>query len=272
VSTIEATRPSVYTNPRAHSHFLAQVGILAAIGWVGFHVGPSDFTRAQGWILILTLMTGFAVVAGHGMTGYWRGILVDNRNRMSLARLQLLAWTLVVLSAIVTAGLTNEAFGASSPLGIEIPQELWVLLGMSTVSAVAAPAVLRQKSQKAAHETELEKTVEQKQISDGGKVDKQLSTLILCNETPADARWSDLLKGDESGDAATVDLGKLQMFFFTFVLVLGYAVAIARLFDRTGAVSSLPIVDSSVNTLLGISHTGYLANKVVTHSREGGTK
>jgi hypothetical protein len=92
--------------------------------------------------------------------------------------------------------------------------------------------------------------------------------MVLRNASPSDARWGDLLKGDETGTASTVDLGKLQMFFFTFVLALGYGVAIAQMFDSTSAVTSLPVVDSTVNTLLGISHSGYLASKGVTRSRE----
>ena len=43
----------------------------------------------------------------------------------------------------------------------------------------------------------------------------------MRNRSSKDARWGDLLKGDESGNASAVDLGKLQMFFFTFILVVG---------------------------------------------------
>jgi hypothetical protein len=189
---------------------------------------------------------------------------------MSLARLQLLAWTLVILSAILTAGLANAAYGAVSPLSIHIPPELWVLLGISTTSAIASPAALSQKRDKKPDPKELEKTVAELRKGDEVNVDEHLSGVVLRNESPADARWGDTLKGDESGNAATVDLGKLQMFMFTFVLVLGYCIAIAKLFDGSGVIATMPAVDSSVNTLLGISHTGYLANKIVPHSKEGG--
>jgi hypothetical protein len=117
---------------------------------------------------------------------------------------------------------------------------------------------------------ELKKTVDQIQVADRTvKVDTTRTSVVLCNDSPEDARWGDVLKGDESGNAATVDLGKLQMFFFTFVLVLSYGVAVARLFQGAQAIAELPEVDGSMNTLLGISHTGYLANKTVSHSREG---
>jgi len=264
-----AARKSVYRSPSSYGFFLVQLVILAAIGLVGLSVAPgAALSRSRAWLLTLALMTAFAIVAGPGITGYWRGILIDDRFKMSLARLQLLAWTLVILSAIVTAGLTNIAYGGTSPLSIQIPPELWVLLGISTASAVVSPAALNQKRDKKPDSQELDKTVSELRKSDDVNVDQQLSGIVLRNESPADARWGDTLKGDESGNAATVDLGKLQMFLFTFVLVLGYAIALAKLFDGAGAITTLPAVDSSVNTLLGISHTGYLANKFVPHSKE----
>ena len=264
-----AASTSVYKNPRTYGIFVAQILVLVAIAAIGLRVRPgSSLSRSEAWLLILLLMTSFAVLAGKGITGYWRGILIDNRNRLSLGRLQLLAWTLVILSALVTAGLTNSPFGAQAALGIHVPQELWVLLGISTASAVAGPALLAQKRDKQADLRELTRTVGELERVDQVKVDVSAQSVLLRNESKLDARWGDILKGDESGNAASVDVGKLQMFFFTFVLVLGYGVEIARLFGSAGAITSLPLVDSSMNTLLGISHTGYLANKVVPHSKD----
>jgi hypothetical protein len=267
--TVATKGKSVYRDPRFHGILAAQIAILVLIGWIGLRVRPGgQFSRGEAWLLILTLMTTFAVLAGRGLTGYWRGILIDNRNKMSLGRLQLLAWTLVILSAIVTIGITNAAFGAQAALAIQVPQELWVVLGISTASAIAGPAILATKRDKAPDPAELSKTVGELRRGDEVNVDYSLSSVLLRNESFKDARWGDLLKGDESGNAASVDLGKLQMFFFTFVLVLGYAAAIGRLLDGPGAITALPVIDSSMNTLLGISHTGYLANKAAPHSRE----
>jgi len=260
---------SVYREPRTYRIFVGQIVLLALIAVVGLRVRPSGFlSRSNAWLIILVMMATFAILAGRGITGYWRGILIDSRNKMSLGRLQLVAWTLLVLSALVTAAVTNGAFGAQSTLAIHVPEELWVLLGISTASAIAGPALLAPKREQKADLRELNKTVTELERVDKVKVDVKAVNVVLTNESKEDARWGDLLKGDESGNAASVDVGKLQMFFFTFVLVLGYAVAIARQFDSAGAITALPIVDSSMNTLLGISHTGYLANKVVPHSRE----
>jgi hypothetical protein len=254
----------VYREKGSWLFLLAEVAVLAAIGWAGFLVRSNSLSRSRGWLLIMLLMGAFAIFAGRGITGYWRGILIDERNKMSLSRLQLLVWTLVVLSAIATAAITNGVFGSLDPLAINVPQELWVLLGISSVSAVAAPVLLNQKDDQKPGK-DLGKVASELKVTSDVKVDVERSTRIVRNVSPADARWGDLLKGDEAVDALTVDLGKLQMFFFTFVLALGYCVAIAQTFDTTAAMASLPVVDSTVNTLLGISHTGYLASKSMTH-------
>jgi len=260
-----------YANRGTAGFLTLQIAILSAIGWLGIQSGPNRFpgmaqlSRVQAWILILALMLLFVAVASKGITGYWRGFLIDKRNRMSLSRLQIVAWTLVVVSAILTAFLSNASPNAMS---ITVPQEVWIAIGISTTSAIAGPALLAQKERKVPNQAEKDKTIEEVSNTDKKKIDEELSTMVLRNERMSDARWGDLLKGDESGNAANIDLGKLQMFFFTFMLVLGYAVAIARLFEGSSAITALPPVDGSMNTLLGISHTGYLANKAAPHSRE----
>jgi hypothetical protein len=60
----------------------------------------------------------------------------------------------------------------------------------------------------------------------------------------------------------------MQMFLFTFILVLAYGSAIASSFATAGPTLALPVVDPGMNMLLGISHTGYLTNKAVSHTRE----
>lgn len=106
-----------------------------------------------------------------------------------------------------------------------------------------------------------------------GKDDKTDSTLfglkspVYCILAVAVAAIAMLVAGDESGNGAVVDLGKLQMFFFTFILISGYGAAIHELFAGNSVITALPAVGPGMNVLLGISHTGYLANKTVSHSK-----
>jgi hypothetical protein len=92
--------------------------------------------------------------------------------------------------------------------------------------------------------------------------------VIVRNRNPASARWGDLLKGDEAGNAAVIDLGKLQMFFTTFVLLLSYSAMLGKTFAGNGFVAALPAFSEGFNLLLGISHTGYLTYKATPHTRE----
>ncbi len=250
-------------SPGTILHLLGSVALLFAIGWIGLRWEQ----RASAWLVILVLMAAFAILNGHGITGALWGILIDSRNKMSLSRMQMLVWTLVVLSALITGILSNVARGSNSPMEIAVPSELWVLLSISTGAAVGAPALLNSKRQKQADSAELQRTVENLEKQGHPPPDVEAS-VVLRNVDIHDARWSELLKGDESGNASTVDLGKLQMFFFTFVLVCGYGAATYAMFRQGEQVTALPPVQEGMNVLLGISQTGYLAGKVVNYSKE----
>lgn len=281
-----AGRASGKTSLQDYRDLLILVLILIAIAcvslWNAWHIGEKGaalFKAKEAWTMFdgavakwrayLVLLAAFAAVAGHGVTGYWRGILVDPRNRLSLSRLQFLAWTIVVLSAVLAAAMHNLGLpGTADSLGIKVPSQIWVLLGISTTSAVGAPAVLGNKRPKKPQQQEQTQTALELANQQRSTVDTEKASIVLNYKSPADARWADLLKGDETGNGAKVDLGKLQMLLFTFVLMLGYAAAFAGGLESTKAVTSLPEVGEGLNTLLGISHTGYLANKAVAHSSE----
>ena len=235
--------------------------ILVLITWLGLTSSPDD--RATTWAKILVLMTAFAVIVGRGITGYWRGILIDSRNKMSLSRLQLLVWSLIVLSAIIAAVLSNVAVGWESPLEIDIPSQLWTLMGISMAAAVGSPAILGSVASKKVDTVKRDDVARRVKLENAINVDTNNESVVLKNVGPGDARWGDLLKGDEVGKSENVDMGKLQMFFFTFILAVGYAAAIGAIFDGGGPIVALPSVEEGMNVLLGISQTGYLATKAI---------
>jgi hypothetical protein len=230
-------------------HTLVLALILAAIAVVGIALPRTDgqlgFVGQRtivAWIAIALLVATFAAVAGHGVTGIARGVLIDDRHRLSLSRLQMLLWTVLVLSAYMAAALANIGRDAGSPLTVDIPSELWLAMGISTASLVAAPVALAYKQ---------------------SKRPGQLEAL----PDPRDSRWSDLFRGEEITDYDHLDLGKVQMFLFTVVVILGYGLALGDMFeDTTGAFATLPAVDEAVVTLLAISHAGYLTKKAVPTS------
>ena len=251
------------TPPQRFGHLAANIVILVVLVVIGVKWDPAHMTSA--WLVIMVLMLAFMVIFSHGITGDWRSLLIDGRFRMSLSRLQLLSWTLLILSALLAAVYKNLGLDSISPLEIKIPSELWVLMGISTASAISAPAVIanKRKVRPDAKEKKAVKTAMQHQhftVPD-------LDGVLLKNKGFKDARWGDLLKGDEAGNAVSVDLGKIQMFFFSFIIIVSYGIAVAKLLAGDGQILMLPAVDEGMNVLLGISHTGYLANKAVAHSK-----
>jgi len=224
--------------------------------------------RLWTWMGTLILLAVFTTIAGQGITGLWRGLLIDERNKISLSRLQVIIWTIVVLSGFLTAALSNLAAGQTSPLSIAIPTELWLLMGISTTSLVGSPLIKSTKTARKPNETERTSTFNL--MAEEGLDTKKLSSKgqIVINTSLEDARWSDLFKGEESGNAAQLDLSKVQMFFFTLILVIAYAAAIGSAFTGTEPkIDSFPALDSGMLALLGISHAGYLVNKAVPHSQ-----
>ncbi len=249
--------------PQKFRHIAVNFAILVALVVIGVKWEPAHMTSA--WLVIMILMLAFMVIFSHGITGDWRSLLIDGRFRMSLSRLQLLSWTLLILSALLAAVYKNLGLNSSTPLEIKIPSELWVLMGISTASAISAPAVManKRKVQPDAKEKKAVRTAMKHQHN----TVPDLDGVILKNRRFKDARWGDLLKGDEAGNAVSVDLGKIQMFFFSFIIVVSYGIAVAKLLAGDGQITNLPAVDEGMNVLLGISHTGYLANKAVAHSK-----
>src|SRR5215467_333008 len=64
------------------------------------------------WLITLLFLVGCLAVIGMIPTGRppvrdWRGVLIDQRNRISLSRFQLVMWTLLVVSTIITEGTFN---------------------------------------------------------------------------------------------------------------------------------------------------------------------
>src|SRR5687768_2065041 len=136
-----ATAAAAYVERRGWqtAHTVALGVIVIAIGVIGISLPRSGGQLALigqrtvlAWLAIAALMAAFAAVAGHGVTGFARGVLIDERHRVTLGRLQMLIWTVLVLSAYLTAALANIGRGAGSPLSVDIPSELWLAMGIST--------------------------------------------------------------------------------------------------------------------------------------------
>ncbi len=242
----------------------------ALIGWLWKAPSTKPSQAITIWMINLLLLVAFTVIAGHIITGFYRGVLIDSSNKISLSRLQMILWTALILSGFLVAVLINVHIGRPGPLSIELDAHLWALMGISTASLVGSPLI--KNSKRSERRNEAAETKAKAVMADHGidTAGVKAEGKILVNETPEKASWTDIFKGEESGNGAYLDLGKIQMFFFTLILWSTYAVALGvQLRNGVAAgqgISAFPDVDASMAALLGISHAAYLANKAAPHT------
>ena len=237
---------------------------LAAAVVVTYLIGTNSAISAitSTWLWIMFVMVLFVLLASALCTDYWLfGWLINEQKRVSLSRLQMFLWTIVVLSAFVTAVFANLHFKHyGEAVAIAIPQELWLAMGISTTSLVGSALILETKKVKEPTEVKL------KDLTDrAGVLDNRQDPPTLL----------DLIQGEEVANRDMVDLTRLQNLLFTFVLVGSYMASLGAMFTQlvTPAqgqdiatnfpITAFPSLGSSAIALLTISHAGYLAAKAI---------
>ena len=251
---------------------LAIIAAVALIGWRWKAPHDQPGQAVTIWLVNMGLLVAFTVIAGHIIVGLFRGVLIDSSNKISLSRLQMLLWTVLILSGFLTAVLVNIHRGHPEPLSIELHTQLWALLGISTTSLVGSPLIKNNKKSEPTNKVAQEKT-ESLLRSQGVDTPIHAEGRVLVNDTPKDARWTDIFKGEENANGAYLDLGKIQMFFFTLVTWFAYAIAFGNELQKSVKLnapkfSAFPDLDTGMIALLGISHAAYLANKAIPHTPE----
>ena len=88
---------------------------------------------------------------------------------------------------------------------------------------------------------------------------------MQTNDSLDQADWSDMFRGELVSNFRVVDVAKVQMFFFTILLIFTYGTLMWGLLAsptlQTVARVALPPFSASLVGLLGISHAGYLVVK-----------
>jgi hypothetical protein len=234
------------------------IALNVGVGWYT-QVGAEGrgVSAIIAWLLTVLLLVGCFAVIGSLPTGNppvsdWKGVIIDQRNRISLSRFQLVVWTLLVVSAVLTEGTLNTFWlkVGDEPLNLAIPSQLWILLGLSAGSAVAAPIVLGTKNG------------------------------TLYTNSPRNHAWSDMFYGDETGNYDQVDFSKVQQFFFTLILVVVYAVEITKIMMTPGVPPGttlsarlfLPALDNGFLGLMAISQVAYISYKALPQNNTDSKK
>ena len=228
--------------------FAVAIVVIVAVNVVAGFV-TRHRVEQQGWLLLTPwVITAVGMVWCFALIGRlppvvdWRGLLIDQRNKISLSRVQLVAWSLLVISAVITEAILNAVWGRTNPLELRIPPELWVLLGLSAGTFVAAPLVLASKA-------------------DRGD---------LATKAPYQHAWRDIFYGDDTGNADQVDISKVQQFFFTLVLVVTYAVAVGSLIATAIPAETLLTfarLDPGFIGIMAVSQTAYIAYKALPQNK-----
>lgn len=257
------------------------LAILGLIWWINvwYQLFSLKISPPWAWALTALLLLAFTVVTSFALRGRGAGILIDARNRVSLARFQTLAWTIVVLSALIACAALRAKNQLAEPMSIDIPGELLAAMGIVATSMVAAPALLSVRSSQTqtdaaapAQATAASAVAVKTGRAPGAAAN---SGSVLGWVDLSDAQWLDMFRGEEVSDGATADISKIQQFLITVALLAVYAGALWSFFAGQAPLNatpvppdnsfqvSLPVLSQSFVWLLGISHAGYLVGKAM---------
>ncbi|MCK9151668.1 hypothetical protein [Methanobacterium alcaliphilum] len=235
---------------------------ISAILLIIFMVISGFFApKGVNYFLVFIIMLVFFAVLGSLVSGRIAGILIDERNQMSLSRFQIVVWTGIILSAYLAMALVRIAANVPNPLEIGMEWQIWALLGISTVSLVGSPLLLSEKKKKKSDPTE--KINLKTEVAKG---DIKIVGLIPVNTSPDAAEFADIFRGDETATLKNINMAKVQMFFFTIIIALSYGLMIYLMIATNtdpATMDSFPALDDSLVALLAISHAGYLTNKSI---------
>jgi hypothetical protein len=196
---------------------------------------------------------------------WWLGILVDDRGRFSLNRLQLVLWTLVVISLVAGVFFGRLIEGVAEPLEFTIPGRVLGLIGISVGAAVTVAAVKGTK--KAEAEASPVGPAPAVLVDQGARANIKLATYQATGRPPR--LWQIFMAEEGSFADDVVDVTKFQSFAITIVLVVAYVgMAINAIVEAKTAVhlNALPDLKGTFLVLLGISYTGYAGGKLAPSS------
>jgi hypothetical protein len=237
--------------------YLAVIAILIVI-FIVVAAFVGTVSPSVRWIIISALMICFFIVIGLAINQKWDGILIDERNRKSLSRFQIIIWTLIIVSAFFAIASARIIGGEPDPLAITIDWQLWAVLGISSTSLAGTPLIRNYKENRTTDPSELKRLTTVTESKQRG--------ILYIGTNKDEADFTDIFKGDEVGNYDHVDVSKVQMFFFTIISALSYAVMLFAMLSAPGTPSDFPKLPDGLIALLTISHGAYLANKSVDHT------
>ncbi|MEY5098466.1 MAG: hypothetical protein RJA36_1185 [Pseudomonadota bacterium] len=227
-----------------------------------------DGRRFAAWLCCLAGLIGLFVATGITIRGRALGVLVDERNRYSLSRLQMSLWTVLVLATLYTTLMANVVRGgADQALVLDLDYNLVVLMGFSIASLVAAPMALSRRADQTADTQDITKSSTELQAKQGLKSPPVSAGRVMVKAHPQDARLADLIRGEDVANATVVDLPRLQMLLITAVVIVAYGAAVGhQLATDDWVMHALVELKPTLTLLVLVSHVGYITGKLIPSS------
>jgi hypothetical protein len=234
---------------------------IAAAAWLG--------QNGLHWLLVAIALLLLLAVLGWQVTDRPSGLLIDERNLFSLARFQLVVWTIIILSGYLLIVAGRIKAGLEDPLAVAIDWRLWSLMGISTASLVGSPLISNSKKKEEPTDKAITKAAASLE-EDPAEIKKNKEGILYSNTAITDARFADMFQGDEVQNTGHLDVAKVQMFVFTLIAAVAYSGALWTMFGQSaaapGGIESMPAPSEGLIALLGISHVGYLSSKGISHT------
>ncbi|MGA7810343.1 hypothetical protein [Bradyrhizobium sp.] len=282
----------------ANSGNLAGVGTVlsAVLGWpVGISQRTGTLSLAFPMAGLIASIALLGIALGLGTQGNIFGVWISPQKRISLARMQVSLWTVVVLGAYATVALFNsgmlaELIQAAQQNGNRqslletlvtfptMPAAILTALGIAVVSPMVS-ALIKGDVGSTASDIAIG-LADDSQIKDNSGVGRFIDQVkgdgsnLEVRDAPEKASLADLFLGETNDSKNLVDVSRLQNVLITLILVCGYG---TLLFDMVrdiapetlvGALNSskslfptLPSPGAVFTTLLAASHGTYLVSK-----------
>ncbi|OAV51476.1 hypothetical protein A6U98_01435 [Rhizobium sp. WYCCWR10014] len=225
---------------------------------------PTFVNLAGIWLGAVLLLTVVAGVVGKGFYGSVLGVLIDSRNRLSLSRLQVLFWSVLVLSLFSVTSIF--LVGATGTVGAlpQYPWAIWALLGISIGTTPLSGLILLSKSTQPPQPNAEQSIMADPNSTNVGRVEVNLSQ----------NGWSflDFFRGEEVANRNEIDISRFQYFVITLVLMIIFVGLVtnelwtlqtAQDWLAWAKDKSYPHLNETFIGLLALSHGSYLGMKLL---------
>ena len=250
------------------------------------------FSLRMPTLVMMASLIMLAVAAGLGVVGRALGLFIDQRNRMSLTRIQFAVWLVILIGGLASYALFNVGFWGEelsriggglaylsdsakadqrlagwvnklSSLREFLPSmdtALWMLIGITGGTTVVSSFL---KSDSGIIGSPTEVVVPQRRVRN------------LVNASPKDAALSDLVYGETEEDEGVVDATRVQTLAITGVLAAIYVNLVLESAEGIGGLTAtesvtagkqvfatMPPISATFLWLLGLSHATLIGGKL----------